>query len=59
VAGHPLAELNFPKEAIVGMVLRDGETIIPKGQDVLEPGDDVVIFTMNTTVEKVENLFAS
>ncbi len=59
VAGHPLSELNFPKEAIVGMVLRDGEIIIPKGQDVLEPGDDVVIFTMNTTVEKVENLFAS
>ena len=59
VAGHPLAELNFPKEAIVGMVLRDGETIIPKGQDVLEPGDDVVVFTMNATVDKVENLFAS
>jgi trk system potassium uptake protein TrkA len=59
VAGHPLAELNFPKEAIVGMVLRDGETIIPKGQDVLEPGDDVVIFTMNATVDKVEDLFAS
>jgi trk system potassium uptake protein TrkA len=59
VAGHPLSELNFPKEAIVGMVLRDGEIIIPKGQDVLEPGDDVVIFTMNATVDKVEDLFAS
>ncbi len=59
VAGHPLSELNFPKEAIVGMVLRDGEIIIPKGQDALEPGDDVVIFTMNATVEKVEALFSS
>lgn len=59
VAGHQLSDLDFPKEAIVGMVLRDDETIIPKGQDVLEPGDDVVIFTMNTTVEKVEDLFAS
>ena len=59
VSGQPLSELNFPKEAIVGMVLRDDETIIPKGHDVLEPGDDVVIFTTNTTVDKVENLFAS
>lgn len=59
VAGHPLSELNFPKEAIVGMVLRDGETIIPKGQDVLQPGDDVVVFTVNEIVDKVENLFAS
>ena len=59
VAGHPLAELNFPKEAIVGMVLRDGETIIPKGQDTLKSGDDVVVFTANAAVEKVENLFTS
>ncbi len=59
VAGRQLSELNFPKEAIVGMVLRDNEIIIPKGQDILEPGDDVVIFTINATVEKVENLFTS
>ncbi|CAN5750651.1 Trk system potassium transporter TrkA [soil metagenome] len=59
VAGHPLADLNFPKKAIVGMVLRDGETIIPKGQDVLEPGDDVVVFTVNEAVDRVEDLFAS
>ena len=38
---------------------RNGETIIPKSQDVLEPGDDVVVFTVNATVDKVEDLFAS
>lgn len=59
VAGHPLEELDFPKEAIVGMVLRDEEIIIPRGQDALEPGDDVVVFTTNETVNKVENLFAT
>ena len=59
VAGHPLSELNFPKEAIVGMLMRDGEAIIPHGNDVLEPGDDVVVFTTNTTLEKVENLFSA
>ena len=59
VAGHPLSELNFPKEAIVGMMLRDGEAIIPHGNDVLEPGDDVVVFTTNTTLDKVENLFSA
>ncbi len=58
VARPPLAELDFPKEAIVGMLLRDGEAIIPHGNDVLEPGDNAVVFTVNTTVEKVENLFS-
>ena len=59
VAGHPLSGLNFPKEAIVGMMLRDGKTIIPHGNDVLEPGDDVVVFTTNATLEKVEDLFSA
>lgn len=59
VARRPLAELDFPKEAIVGMLLRNGETIIPHGSDVLEPGDDVVVFTVNATLERVENLFSA
>ncbi len=59
IAGHPLAELDFPKEAIVGMLMRDGEAIIPHGNDVLQPGDDVVVFTINATLERVENLFSA
>lgn len=59
VAGHPLSELDFPKEAIVGMMLRDGEAIIPHGNDVLQTGDDVVVFTVNATLERVERLFSA
>jgi trk system potassium uptake protein TrkA len=57
IAGRPLAEAGFPKGAIVGMVLRDGEVIIPRGGDTLEPGDDAVIFAVEAAVEKVERLF--
>ena len=59
VARRPLAELDFPKEAIVGMLLRNVETIIPHGSNVLEPGGDVVVFTVNATLERVENLFSA
>lgn len=59
VAGHPLSEPDFPKEAIVGILLRDGEAIIPYGSDVLKPGDDVVAFTVKATLEKVENPFSA
>lgn len=58
VTGKSLAELDFPKEAIVGMILRDDETIIPHGSDVLQPGDDVVVFTTEAAMEKVERFFA-
>ncbi|MDP8940438.1 MAG: Trk system potassium transporter TrkA, partial [Actinomycetota bacterium] len=57
VTGRSLAELDFPKEAIVGMVLRDDETIIPRGNDTLEAGDDVVVFTTDAAVEEVERFF--
>ncbi len=58
VTGQTLADLEFPKEAIVGMVLRDVETIIPRGNDTLETGDDVVVFTTDAAVGKVESFFA-
>lgn len=58
VTGRSLAELDFPKQAIVGMVLRGGIVIIPHGDDVLEPGDDVVIFATHGVVDRVERFFA-
>jgi len=58
VAGRPLSEAGFPRDALVGAVLRDGELIIPSGRDVLRPGDDVVVFSLGTAVDEVERLFA-
>jgi trk system potassium uptake protein TrkA len=55
---RPLAKVEFPKGAIVGAVLREGEVIIPTGKDVLKAGDDIVVFTVEAAVEKVERLFA-
>jgi trk system potassium uptake protein TrkA len=58
IAGRPLSEASFPKGSIVGMVVRGGETFIPRGKDVLEPGDEVVMFTVEAKVAKVERMFA-
>jgi trk system potassium uptake protein len=59
VAGRPLSEIGFPEGAIVGALLRDGEVIIPTGKEVLRPGDDAVVFTVEEAVDEVERLFAS
>jgi trk system potassium uptake protein TrkA len=58
VAGRPLSEAGFPQGAIVGALMRDGDVVIPTGNDVLRPGDDVVVFTVEDTVDEVERLFA-
>ena len=59
VAGRPLSEVGFPEGAIVGALLRDGKVVIPTGRDVLRPGDDAVVFTVEDAVDEVERLFAS
>ncbi len=59
VANRPLSAVHFPEGAIVGAVLREGEFVIPSGKDVLKPGDEVVVFTIESAVDEVERLFAS
>ena len=58
VAGRPLSEVGFPRGAIVGALLRDGAVVIPSGREVLRPGDDAVVFTVEGAVDEVERLFA-
>jgi trk system potassium uptake protein TrkA len=40
--------------ALIGAVVRDGEAIFPKGDDVLEAGDRVIVFTESQRVPTVE-----
>ena len=58
VAARPLSEVGFPEGAIVGALLRDGDVVIPTGKEVLRPGDDAVVFTLEDAVDELERLFA-
>lgn len=58
VAGKTLAEAGFPPGAIVGAIMRGKEVIIPTGQDTLEPGDDTVVFSVESAIDDVERLFS-
>jgi trk system potassium uptake protein TrkA len=42
VAGKTLAELAIPDNVVVSAVLRDGSLILPKGDTVLQPDDEVI-----------------
>lgn len=55
--GRPLLDLRMPKGAIIGGILRDGETIVPSGRTVIQAGDRVIFFTMPEGIATVERLF--
>ncbi len=57
IAGKALKDVAFPKEGVVGTILRDGEIILPRGADVMQPGDDVIVFAMPEAIPEVEALF--
>ena len=57
ITRKPLRELNFPKHALVGAVVQDGEAVIPKGDTQIGVGDKVVVFSLPQAVKEVEKLF--
>jgi trk system potassium uptake protein TrkA len=58
IVKKPLVELNFPRNAVIGALIRGRHVIIPRGDTQIEPGDRVVVFALPDAVESVEKLFA-
>ena len=48
-----LKDLKFPGKSLVGAVVRDNRTIVPKGDTQLIEGDHIVIFTLPEYVNKL------
>ena len=46
VANIPLEELKLKDNVLVACINRSGRIIIPRGKDVLQPGDTVVVVTI-------------
>lgn len=53
----PLRDLDFPKDAIVGGVIRGKQSFIAKGDTVIKAHDRVVVFTLPGAKSKVEKFF--
>ena len=57
VTKKPIKDLNFPKEAIIGGIIRGDESMIAVGDTRMISGDKVVVFALPGGVKKTENLF--
>ncbi|UCD93657.1 MAG: Trk system potassium transporter TrkA [Candidatus Zixiibacteriota bacterium] len=61
ITGRPLQHVRskIQKGSIIGTVLRGDEMIIPDGNTVIEPGDEMIMITYTINVPRVRKLFKS
>lgn len=53
IANCALKDLKLPGKALVGAIVRNGSTIVPTGNTVLEAKDHIVFFTLPNYVNKL------
>lgn len=53
----PLSRLKFPKDAIVGGIIRGNEAMIAHGDTQVKPYDRVVVFALPTALNKLNRFF--
>ncbi len=57
ITAHELRDLDFPKSAIIGGVIRDGQGYTTPGDFMFQPKDRVVVLAKPDAIKKVEDLF--
>lgn len=57
IANKQIGKINFPKGAIIGALLRQGEMVLPNDEVTIEAGDSVIVVALPGTIEKIEKLF--
>lgn len=54
-----LRDLEPPRESIIGAILRNGGAIVPRGSDVIEPGDRLLVFSTRAAAGRVRDFFGA
>ncbi|MCL1932387.1 MAG: Trk system potassium transporter TrkA [Candidatus Azobacteroides sp.] len=57
ITRKPIKELNLPKDMTLGGKIRNGKAIIIDGDMLIEAGDQVVVFCLNSAMRKIEDYF--
>ncbi|MES0491931.1 MAG: NAD-binding protein [Leptospirales bacterium] len=57
MAGQRLRDFRFPENSIVAFIYRGESIIIPRGDSVIHCGDHMVIFSLRSAIEEVQNIF--
>ena len=58
VTDIPLMDLSLKKDLLISFINRDGEIIIPSGQDCIKVGDTVMIVTTHTGFDDIQDILS-
>ena len=54
----PLKNLRLKRNVLVAFIIRDTQTIIPRGDDEIQDGDTVLIGSINHHIAELKDIFA-
>ena len=57
ITRKPVKDLNLPKEFTLGGMIRKGKAQIIDGSSIIEPGDLVVVFCLDSAMRNIEDYF--
>ncbi len=55
-AGKPLKEIDLPRECVLVAIIRGGQLIIPRGETVLQPDDEVLALVHISQLDRLASL---
>jgi trk system potassium uptake protein TrkA len=56
ITDRPIRDIKFPPGTIVGAIIRNEDIMIPDGESIILAGDHVIIFTLRSTIPKLEKM---
>ncbi len=52
----PLKDINFPGKSIIASIIRNGELIVPGGDDMIEENDEIIVIGDVNAIPEMEKL---
>ena len=59
IVGKSLEELKLPKGIIIGVIVHNGEVIIPNGKTRIQANDRIVVFCLSENLPTLKMFFKS
>ena len=57
IIGKKIGDIDMPKMSAIALVVKDGKAIIPSSETVIEEGDKVFIYALQSAIAKLEWMF--
>lgn len=57
VTKKPIRDLQFPRDAVIGGIIRDGKALMSFGDFQIQSGDKAIVFSLPDSINTVEDLF--